>query len=281
MRGQGVCVLLLAACAVSLAGQTSQERDANAVADATFKDQTSYDLFRAARMAVGGGEGAIVKLRSLRFTGRSRVRVEGVPELVEGDVEVRVLLPDHYLRIDSSGTSVRLTGYAAGQLLSVFSENRELLRPPAKLRDGLLKSERAHLARLMLGAAAWTSPHFALTFRSVGSPAEMVDPRLSAETISVSQASRIAHMLETTGEHGFFLRLLLAGNKLPARIEYRVGNRQMTIMFEDRQPVSGLRLPHKITTTDHKGTIVDQMRFTLLEVNPPLTAVEFDVPNRR
>jgi hypothetical protein len=273
-----VTLLLFAAGAIAPTAQTVQERDANAVTDATFKDQTSYDLFRAARMAVGGGEGAVVKLRSLRFTGRSRVRVDGVSDLVEGEVEIRVLLPDHYLRIDASGPSVRLTGYAGDRLLSMFSENREIVRPPGRLRDGLLKSERAHLARLMLGAAVWTSPHFALTFRSVGSPAEMVDPRVSAETVSVSQASRVPHILETTGQHGFFLRMQLAGSNLPARLEYRVGNRQMTIAFEERRLASGLKLPHKITTADPKGKIVDEVVFTHVEVNPPLTAVEFNVP---
>jgi hypothetical protein len=107
----------------------------------------------------------------------------------------------------------------------------------------------------------------------------MVDPRVSAETVSVSQASRVPQMLEGTGEHGFFLRLQLAGNRLPVRIEYRAtGSRQMTVMFEDRQIASGLRLPRRITTTDHKGQVVDEMFFTMVEVNPPLTGVEFNPP---
>lgn len=272
-------VVLTASCVLSLAAQTIQERDANAVTDATFKDQTSYDIFRGARMAVGGGEGAVVKLRSLRFRGQSRVRVDGVAELVEGTVEIRVLLPDHYLRIDAAGPSVRLTGYAGTQLLSMFSENRERIRPPERLHEGLLRSERAHLARLMLGSAVWTSPHYALTFRAVGAPAEMVDPRISAETVSVSQASRVPHLLEATGEHGFFLRMLVAGSRLPQRIEYRAGgSRQMTMLFEDRRLASGLRLPHKITTTDDKRNVVDQMFFNVVEVNPPLDAMEFQVP---
>src|SRR3954468_3697731 len=74
-----------------------------------LRDPKTKDLFAAARIAIFGGPGGIARLHSLRFKGRSRFRGTN-DDLLSATVEIRVILPDHYLRVDSGSFGRRIGG---------------------------------------------------------------------------------------------------------------------------------------------------------------------------
>src|SRR5436190_2967140 len=76
-----------------------------------FHDKRAFDLFTAARIAISGGPNGVSRLQSLRFKGRSKVPgTDG--QIFDGAVDIRIQLPDKYLRIESGTFGRRLTGYA-------------------------------------------------------------------------------------------------------------------------------------------------------------------------
>src|SRR5207247_10895359 len=74
-----------------------------------FSDPNVEDIFRYARMAVGGG--AVSRVKTLEAKGQSKV-INSDGSFLDCDVDIKVLLPDHYLRIDATRTAAQLAGYA-------------------------------------------------------------------------------------------------------------------------------------------------------------------------
>jgi len=95
---------------------------------ATFGDPHSQQVFRAGRQQLGG-EASIEDLRAFVMKGLARTTDErGAP--VARDVEIRVLLPDRYLRIETADGFERRTGFAGGELLSEIRIGSSVERPP-------------------------------------------------------------------------------------------------------------------------------------------------------
>lgn len=267
---KNVSPLVLAACLAGSFGMLALSAQQGAV----FKDGQAEAIFRGAQAAVGHGEGKVVGLRTIVAKGKSKVVVgEGDP--VDAQVEIRVLLPDHYLRIDTAGTSRMLTGFAGKTLLTAMEDGGQRSTPPQNLHEGLLKVEQARLARLLLGATAYVSPHYFITFRSTGAVQGMANP-LDARAGSVSNLSASEdNVIEGAGRDNFFVRLFVGVTRLPMRMEYRASKDRMnTIVFADRREVDGLRIPFRITTSDAKRTI-DDVILEQVVVNGPLTPADF------
>jgi hypothetical protein len=74
-------------------------------------DPNVDNIVRYARMAVGGG--AVSKLKALEFKGKSKVEMNGF--LIDCTVDIKILLPEHYLRVDATPTDAKLAGYAGKQ----------------------------------------------------------------------------------------------------------------------------------------------------------------------
>jgi hypothetical protein len=68
-----------------------------------FTDPNVQDIFRYARMAVGGG---VSKLKTLEMKGKSKVDLNG--SLIDCTVDIKFLGPDYYLRVDSTATDSKL-----------------------------------------------------------------------------------------------------------------------------------------------------------------------------
>lgn len=263
----------VAACLISAFGLLGLSAQQGAV----FKDGLSESVFRSARLAVGHGEGKVAALRSMVLRGRSKVAV-GDGEPVDASLEIRVLLPDHYLRIDTAGASRMLTGFAAKTLLTAMEDGGQRSAPPANMRDGLLKLEQARLARLLLGTTTYVSSEYFITFRSAGAVQAMAGP-LQGRAGSVSSLSSAEdNVIEGAGRDGFFVRLFVGVTKVPQKMEYLASkDRLYTIAFADRRDVDGLQIPFRITTTDGKRTI-DDLFLEQAAVNPPLTPSDFGIP---
>src|SRR3954462_7529101 len=119
-----------------------------------FSDPNVEDLFRYARMSVGGG--AVPKLKALELKGRSKVDMGG--SLLDCAVDIKILLPDYYLRVDTTETDAKLARYAGPTVLSAIRAGGNLSLPPDNLGSTIVRNERVRLARLLLGAITYVTP---------------------------------------------------------------------------------------------------------------------------
>ncbi|HMD33568.1 MAG TPA: hypothetical protein VKH42_01305 [Vicinamibacterales bacterium] len=237
-----------------------------------FTDPNVQDLFRYARMAVGS---AVSKVKAFEMRGKSKVDFNG--SLIDCAVNIKILLPDHYLRVDATATDAKLAGYAGRNVLNAIRTGDGFFQtPPENLTPAILKNEQARLARLLLGMATYVTPDVALTFRSAGLVGGMVDPRDSPKATATAQGRAEPNVAEVTGSNQFRARLVIgASSRMPERLIYP-GNPgpEETMMFEDRREVAGLQLPFKITTTAG-GRIIDLLLFDEIGVNPEIAKGDF------
>lgn len=126
-------------------------------------DAAARALVERSRSAVVTS-GTLEDLRSLVFRGRVRVPQEG-SRFDEGQVEIRILLPDQFLRLDTFGSATRVS------------------------RD------RTGYARLMLGAVAYLVPDRRLTVRSTGE--EPFEDTAAVDVAGPSFSARLVFDLAT------------------------------------------------------------------------------------
>jgi len=237
---------------------------------ATFRDPHSQRAFRAGRQQLGG-EASIESLRAVVMKGLARTTDErGAP--VVRNVEIRVLLPGHYLRVETADGFERRTGFAGRELLSEVMNGSSVERPPEDMVPGLVRAERFRVARLLLGSMLTTSADLWLSFRWAARYGEM-----SRDTIGTVATldTGAPPVLEVVAKQ-FYSRLYLNNRFVPLRVDYEAGEQTaISIAFGDRRPVGGLLWPHRITTT-RDGETIDDLFLEEIEVNPPLTAEAFE-----
>jgi hypothetical protein len=240
-----------------------------------FTDPAAENLFRHSRMAVGTGP-AVAGLRSLVFTGRSRVLVDNSRPLAPAVVQIKLLLPDHYLRIDTIGTAQRRAGFAGGTVLSSIRDGADITYPPDQLGKQILQTGRFQVIRFLLGAVTYVTPELVLTFHSIPKSVEMIDPRVSPRTTTAVDISGNleAYTAIVTGE-GFDARFIVdSATRTPSRVEFTADKREMVLKFDDRRRVDGLQLPFHVVTTNG-GRVVDELTFDEILVNPELSKNDF------
>lgn len=243
---------------------------------AVFKDVAAEAFIRDSRAAIGQGEGRVLGLHTLLLRGRSRV-VLGDQPAVDAAVEIKVLLPDRYVRTDVAAASRLVTGFSGNDLLTSAEDSSGVSLPPANLHAGLVKVEQARLARLLLGMAAYVSTRYFVTFRSGAGVLQMSQVQASAS----SAVGRLApNTIEGAGRDGFFVRISVDGSRFPARIEYLARKNSVNVIeFSDRRDVDGLRLPFRIRTMDG-GRTIDDLTLEQIAVNLPLSDSDFPIPRR-
>src|SRR5579872_422804 len=130
-------------------------KSASADPPGTYHDQRAEDLFTQARIGISGGPGGIARLQGLRLTGHSKIATaEGA--MTEASTEIRIQLPDKYLRIDAGTFGRRLTGYAGSTSLTRSEDaDHRVVSDPNDPQT--VATARFELARMMLGFATWIS----------------------------------------------------------------------------------------------------------------------------
>jgi len=255
-----LAVVITACAAGSLLGQDTAIFDVVAM-----RDVKTRDLMTAARVAVFGGPGGVALLRSLRFKGRSRFP-DDEGALISATVEIRVLLPDSYLRIDTAPFGRRFAGVSGNTPLNLIERaNGQTTQDPNDART-LQFADRAQLARLMLGVAAYTSPATPLALSTRDTPQAMPGP---SDPLGI----------DATGDHGFegfIARMILdPKSRTPGRVVFFGPDRAVfTTTFTDRRSVGGMKAPYSIITTSG-DRIVDELLFDEVAVNPKLTKADF------
>jgi hypothetical protein len=181
-------------------------------------------------------------LRSLLLKGRLRVAQEGDTSL-DGVVEIRIVLPDRYLRVDTLDGSERRSGFAG----------RTVLTP-----GGDIRVEQARLTQLMLGSAAYLLASPRLSVRSTG---EGAFPDTAA--------------VDVTGP-GYSMRLVVdVPSYLPLRLVSSGDRRGSTVVsFANRRPVGGINLPFRVTTQTAER-VLETLMFDEILVNPDLPESDF------
>jgi hypothetical protein len=226
-----------------------------------LRDARTKDFFNSARIAIYGAPGGIARLRGLRFTGKSRLPGSD-GQLLPASVEIRVLLPDRYLRIDSGSFGRRQSGYAGNTSLDRIEGADGRATPDPRPAAAALQTDRAELARLLAGAAMYFSEEMPVKLQTRDTPVEMP---------GVPDALGV----DATGER-FAARLVFDGpSHLPVRLVYWGGDRVvLTTTFSDRRKTGGMMAPYTIVTTAGER-IVDEMTFDEVTVNPTLTKADF------
>src|SRR5262249_16803747 len=235
-----------------------------------FTDPQVADLIRYARMSVGGD---VAKLRAVEMKGRSKVDAAGT--LLPCTVDIKILFPDHYLRVDTAASrEAKLAGRAGKKVLNAVRTDANLSLPPENLHPAILKNEQWRLARLLLGAAMYVSPTVPMIFRSSGMTGFPIDPRVSPKTSASLEGPIQPNAAEITGPNGFAAHLEFeASTRMPVRIMY--GNaREEKITFDDRRDINGLKLPFRVVTSVG-DRIVDELAFDQIILNPEISKSEF------
>ena len=282
-----------------------------------FKDSNAREIIRRSRAAVGGsgsrgaavpeGIDAIAHLQSLVLSGLSRIPANR--GLVECELEIRILLPDHYVRIDRAPFGEKRSGFDGRNALSVISERGRTTLPPENLTEQIVQSERERMLQLLLGTAAYLSPRDVVMVRSVSSDLGSQQAQPTAASGSADAARR---RQQTTGDSigspspatgtgsgatssqtfvsgvpnpysfdlsvrpGAAFRYSVDPNTfMPAKLTYKnVEGDDVAITFGERRITDGLNLPYRITTTS-KGHIIDDLLLEQIKVNPTLTRADF------
>jgi hypothetical protein len=251
-----------------------------------FADEAAHNLFVRSRAAVVQ-TGSVQRLRGLLMKGQLR-QFTADGGLLEGQIEIRALLPDHFIRIETFGASKRISGFAGRVLLTEMRDGNRVELPPENLTGPLLRMMHTHFTRLMLGAAMYVTADQELTFRSAGAASAMVDPRTTARAAigsgGPSSAAAAAIVTNATPEpfamdvmsDSFNARCVVDGaTGMPVRLVFPGANKEPnTMKFEDRRLVSGLNLPYRITVST-QGRAIETMVFDEIVVNPELSKADF------
>jgi hypothetical protein len=235
----------------------------------------------AARAAIGA-PASLSGLKSLLLEGVIQNLNHNTGKLGPDErLEIRILLPDNYLRLVRGTRVIRTYGFTG---TTVLRDMRPVQAGPFTSRSapaaGALDAERATLARLMLGMTGHTATDL---------PVTVAAPRGSAPTLAV------------TGPGGFTAWLdLAAGSHLPLQVRFadqvafpvpggteknlgyaRVASMpprvdaEVALTFEDRRLVDGLNLPHRIRRVARDVTF-EEIRLKKIVLNPPLSAKDFE-----
>jgi hypothetical protein len=227
-----------------------------------LRDPKTRELFASARIAIFGGPGGIARLRGLRLSGRSRFAgTDG--DLLSATVDIRVLLPDRYVRTDTGSFGRRQSGYSGNETLDRIESATGRVTPDTRSAAAILQADRSELARLMLGVAMYASEEVPMKLQTRDTPIDM--PGLP-EALGI----------DATGD-SFAARIAFDGKShLPVRLVFWSGDRAvLTTAFSDRRSVGGVQMPYRMVTTAGADRIVDELRFDQVAVNPPLTKADF------
>jgi hypothetical protein len=245
----------------------------------TFKDQPSQDLFVASRAALARGDGSVKNLQSMIMKGHARIAQDDGSQ-AESAVVIKVLLPDSYLRVDTSPATVQATGFQGNHLLTSITEAGRTSTPPAAMTDALLKSERARVTRLLLGSATALMPALRLIGRTAPGIGSMERPSATTTGVTTYDSAGELRLIEFSGPDGFYARFVVDSGRIPQRLEFRATKDEIwTTTFSDRRAVSGLLLPYHIVTAG-RGGVREDLKLDEILVNPQLSKEDFAIPKQ-
>jgi hypothetical protein len=231
------------------------------------KEVDANALLAAGRDALGGAK-RVADARSLAIQGHTRVLIGSTGKLSEPrPLDIRVLLPAHYLRIVQDASSESRFGFAGGELLNGIRALKPGDSFGATYGPEQIGLERAWLARFLLGMLAQTTAVIRMDVRrSSTASVEVTGAGEFAAILDFDEATRLPLRVRHHGP----VRFPQPGSVAPPPPQQA----EIVWTFQDRRPVGGLRLAHRIVRTARDVTL-EEMSFDTIRVNPPLTAKDF------
>ena len=268
-----VCAVLALACAVGQMTAARQHAGALGAAGAE-------SLLERARQAVGYQRTA---LHALLFRGTVTEGVNAVtgrPVSEAKSLEIRILLPDNYLRIDGAGSDNRVSGFRGAIPLGTTKGMHGGGPRGAGVQPSLIGYERNRLARLVLGVLAETASGIILRPQDVlrtadyqtvvlgtsGGPVWYLDlEKASHVPMQLRFADSVPMVTPLTGDE---LRAGVVRMPVPQQVE-------VTVTFGERRMIGRLLLPHLIVTRV-RGVTFETMRYDTISLNS-LRISDFEV----
>jgi hypothetical protein len=284
MHGVRVCrVVLVCGCLLAWGGSTIGARRAQDEAGANVRAETWRAL---------GGVSALGAVGTLRITGKAS-RIVG-PMRLDTGIELRLALPDRYVRIDRvavGGRSAELASGFNGQRFIRRSPGGQTAAPSAPQTDAVAAAgARRDLALLLLGLFCGADRLVPMRF-AFGGIAESPDGR--------------ADVLDVTGNEGLAARLFVdSTTRLPLLVSWmtsdvQAGLRGVTPGSDSSRgasppvpPEPGRQVEHRLYFLDYRrtsgftwpfrirrsvaGQTTEELTFDTIDVNPALDPRAFE-----
>ena len=260
---------ILLCCAIMSAGVVLLIAQSGKI---TAKDQKAAEAITAAITALGG-EKNIDNIKSLILTGTTKYYAGSAVD----ETEIRILLPDSYLRIEkrignvltiyrrvSKGESHTVGFTGTGGRVEVYPLTNEVNSFFSLLMGALLKG--GPIAPLNLSAVAGTSDKFSIATET-GAPGVIEFDPVRKYPLLISYKDVVRNLKMTqTASHNFPLM--------------RLGEEEVidsVMRFNDRVAVEGIMFP--LTIVFESGRKTDgELKIEKVQINPKLTLADFEIP---
>jgi len=193
-------------------------------------------------------------------------------------VELRIVIPSSYFRIERAPDFVRQSGFSGATLLNDLKAHNPSAQVVLNYPPDQIDVERARLRRLLLGIAAIVTSDSGPTSVEPalidGHPVDLIrlaDVRINELRVGVRKSDHLPLVVVVTqsvvlpGKPGEDPSLQLAARQ----------TLDVQQWFEDRRLVSGHQLPFLIRTVA-AGVELERLAISAIEVNPAFGPREFD-----
>jgi hypothetical protein len=247
----------------------------------TAKDQKAAEAIKAAIKALGG-EKNIDNIKSLILTGTTKYYSHSAID----ETEIRILLPDNYLRIDKRIVAGDMTRYASAskgesQNAAFGSTGNRIVTDIANevnrflclLMGTLLKGDP--VASLTLSAVAGTSSKFSIAKESGALGEIELDP-ISKYPLLISYKDAVRNVQPPSVTKTATSK----PDKFNFSVSIRPGDEELVdsvMRFKDRFDVDGIMFPGTIVFESGRGSD-RELKIEKVQINPKLTLADFEIP---
>jgi hypothetical protein len=240
-------------------------------------DTEAQRHLRAARGALGGDE-RIATVKRLVLRGSLRTLDGGSGRQQDArPFEIRVIRPDHYLRLASNPMIRMRYGFTEDHVIFEWKPLSPQTRMSMQVPEDALQRQHADCARLMLGLLAETQTAIRLEADpgSTATSVQLTGPENFAATLDLDPVSHVPLRVRYQSERSF-------PQAQPAQSGAMRGvvpppeRTEIVLAFDERQTTDGVSVAHHITESA-RGFVFQEIRFDSVLVNPALTAKDFEV----
>lgn len=235
------------------------------------------NVIAEAQAAIGSTR-ALQDVRSLILQGTVREGFNGVTgKLINTayPVEIRIIRPDHFVRIVTTQSMEVRNGYRGAELLNEWIPLRPDINYHVQSRPEDIKHEHARFARLILGMLAEPRTSLRLTAKASGTGfVELVGPDGFRMTLELDSVTRLPSAVRYQDELPFAIPMTPDAAKKGVAPLPKPERADVAWVFDDHRLTDGLRLPYRVRQVSRDVTFFD-MRFDRILVNPPLKSSDF------
>jgi hypothetical protein len=223
-------------------------------------------LVNEAQRAIGAAA-AMRGLRTLVLRGHTRV-LNGATNRLSAPrpTEIRILLPDHYLKTCEAPAERYRNGFSSGRLLNAIVPTKPGVEFAAEFGPEDLILERIQFTRLTLGMLARISGVLDLAVQAKRADTFEAKATGFQAQVDLDPVTRVPLRVRWDGDVHF----PEPGSAFPSK-PIRA---EVVLSFEDRRVVAGLKLPYRIRRLS-RDIVFEELLIDAIQVNPPLTAAQF------